>query len=75
MSFIDFRQASDSICREELYKALREMKIPGKLIRLVRIIMENTKAQVKIGNKLSEVFTFNAGMTNSTLQSGSTSSC
>jgi hypothetical protein len=37
------------------------MKIPGKLIRLVRVNMANTKARIKIGNKLSEVFTFNAG--------------
>jgi sorting nexin-29 len=62
MLFVDFRQAFDSICREELCKALKEMKIPGKLIRLVRMIMENTKARIKIGNKLSEVFTFNAGV-------------
>jgi sorting nexin-29 len=60
MLFIDFRQAFDSIWREELYQALKEMKIPGKLIRLVQMIMENTKARIKIGNKLSEVSTFNA---------------
>jgi sorting nexin-29 len=62
MLFIDFRQAFDSTCRAELYKGLKEMKIPGQLIRLVQMIMENTKAQIKIGNKLSEVFTFNAGV-------------
>jgi sorting nexin-29 len=49
MLFIDFRQAFDSICREELYKALKEMKILGKLIRLVQMIMENTKARIRMG--------------------------
>lgn len=62
MLFIDFKQAFDSLCRNELYKALKEMNVPGKLIRMVRMTMENTKARVKIGNMLSNAFTFNTGV-------------
>jgi len=37
-------------------------KIPHKLIRLVKITMENTTARVKVTNKLSNSFTFNASV-------------
>jgi hypothetical protein len=62
MIFIDFKQAFDSLCRDELYKALKEMNVPEKLIRLVKMTMENNKVRVKIENKLSNAFTFNAGV-------------
>jgi hypothetical protein len=38
------------------------MKIPDKLIRLTRITMYSTQAKVKIDNKLSAKFEFNAGL-------------
>ena len=37
-------------------------KIPHKLIRLVKMTMKNTTARVKVTNKLSNSFTFNAGV-------------
>lgn len=62
MLFIDFKQAFDSVNRGKLYEAMRQMKIPKKLIRLIKMTMTNTAAKVKIDNKLSESFLFNRGV-------------
>jgi sorting nexin-29 len=40
---------------------MEDMKIPYKLLRLVKMTMKNTTARVKVTNKLSNSFTFNAG--------------
>jgi hypothetical protein len=62
MLFVDFKQAFDSIVRYKLYQVLVDMKIPPKLIRLVKMTMKNTIARVKVTNKPSNNFTFNAGV-------------
>ena len=62
MLFVDFKQAFDSIDRYKLYQVMEDMKIPHKLIRLVRMTMKNTTARVRVTNKLSNSFTFNAGV-------------
>jgi sorting nexin-29 len=41
---------------------MNKMGIPHKIIRMVEITMNLTKAKVKIGNKLSETFEFSAGV-------------
>jgi hypothetical protein len=46
----------------KLYQVMEDMKIPYKLIRLVQMTMKNTTARVKVTNKLSNSFTFNAGV-------------
>jgi hypothetical protein len=38
------------------------MKIPEKLMRLIRMAMNTTQAKVKIDNKLSAKFVFNTGV-------------
>ena len=62
MLFVDFKQAFDSIDRYKLYQVMEDMKIPHKLIRLVRMTMKNTTARVRVTNKLSNSSTFNAGV-------------
>ena len=62
MLFVDFKQAFDSIVRYKLYQVMEDMKIPHKLIRLVKMTIKNTTARVKVTNKLSNSFTFNAGV-------------
>jgi hypothetical protein len=62
MLFEDFKQAFDSINRKMLYEAMKWMKIPDKLIRLTRMTMNTTQAEVKIYNKLSAKFEFNIGV-------------
>jgi len=41
--FIDFKAAYDSITRQSLYAAMKEMNIPQKLIALVKATMNNTQ--------------------------------
>jgi hypothetical protein len=36
MLSVDFRKAFDSVNRERLYEAMKQMEIPDKLIRLTR---------------------------------------
>ena len=62
MLFVDFKQAFDSIDRYKLYQVMEDMKSPYKLIRLVKMTMKNTTARVKVTNKLSNSFIFNAGV-------------
>ena len=62
MLFVDFKQAFDSIDRYKLYEITEDLKIPYKLITLVKMTMNNSTASVKVTNKLSNSFTFNAGV-------------
>jgi hypothetical protein len=41
---------------------MKQMEIPDTLIRLTRLTMSTTQAQIKIDNKLSTKFEFNAGV-------------
>ena len=58
----NFKQAFDSIYRYKLYQVMEDMKIPYKLITMVRMTMKNNTAKVKVTNKLSNSFTFNTGV-------------
>jgi sorting nexin-29 len=62
MLFVDFKQAFDNVNRKKLIEAMNKMRIPHKVIRMVEMTMNNTKAKVKIGNKLSESFEFSLGV-------------
>jgi hypothetical protein len=60
--FIDFKIAYDKINRNHLYKAVLELGIPPKPVRLTQATMESTTAKVKIQNKLSESFHIRNGL-------------
>lgn len=60
--FIDFKQAYDSIARNELYKAMEDLKVPHKLIRLIRMTMEQTKGSVRINGNVSDEFKIENGL-------------
>jgi hypothetical protein len=59
---VEFKRAFDSIDKYRLYQVMKDMKIPHKLIRLVKMTMKNTTARVKGTNKLSNSFTFYSGV-------------
>jgi sorting nexin-29 len=50
--FIHFKSAYDTVDREKLYEAMKQLKIPDKLIRLVKVSMTDTRNRVKIQDDL-----------------------
>jgi hypothetical protein len=54
--FIDFKKAYDSIKREVLYNILLEFGIPKKLVRLIKMCLNETYSKVYIGKLLSDKF-------------------
>lgn len=59
--FIDFKQAYDSIIRDELYTAMNQLGIPKRLILLCQMTLADTKSAIRVANKASEPFTTTQG--------------
>ncbi|KAJ4438997.1 hypothetical protein ANN_14952 [Periplaneta americana] len=51
-----------SINRAELYKAMVELNIPKKLMRLVKTCMDDSQCQIKIQSELSDLFQTTKGL-------------
>jgi hypothetical protein len=47
--FIYFKQAYDSVSREILYNILIEFGVPMKLVRLIKVSLNETYSKVRIG--------------------------
>ena len=59
--FIDFKQAYDSIIRDELYTAMNQLGIPKRLILLCQMTLADTKSAVRMGTNASQPFTTTKG--------------
>jgi hypothetical protein len=53
---IDFRKAHDLVRREVLYNILFEFGIPRKLVRLIKMCLNETYSKIRIGKHLSGAF-------------------
>jgi hypothetical protein len=51
---VDFKKAYDSVRREVLYNILIEFGIPMKLVRLIKMCLNETYSKVRIGKHLSD---------------------
>jgi hypothetical protein len=60
--FIDFKKAYDSVKREVLYSILFEFGIPKKLVRLIKMCINETYSKVCIGKLLSAKFPIQNGL-------------
>jgi hypothetical protein len=60
--FIDFKKAYDSVKREVLYNIMLEFGIPKKLIRLIKICLNETYSKVRVGKLLSDTFSIQNGL-------------
>jgi sorting nexin-29 len=53
--FIDFKKAYDSFRREVLYNSLIEFCMPMKLVRLIKMCLNETYSRVRVGKHLSDI--------------------
>ena len=60
--FIDFKEASDSVRKEVLYKILIEFGIPMKLVRLIKMCLNEMYSRVWVGKNLSDMFPIRNGL-------------
>jgi hypothetical protein len=60
--FIDFKKAYDSLRREELYSILIEFGVPMKLVRLIKMCLNETHSKVCIGKHWSDNFPIQNGL-------------
>jgi hypothetical protein len=60
--FIDFKQAYDSFNRERLWTVLVSMEIPGKLVALCRMSIQNSQCGVGVENEISKIFKVDSGV-------------
>jgi hypothetical protein len=56
--FIDFKKTSDSV----LYNILLEFGIPMKLLRLIKMCLNETYSRVLVGKHLSDMFPIKNGL-------------
>jgi hypothetical protein len=60
--FTDFEKAYDSLRREVLYNILIEFGIPMKLVKLIKMCLNETRSKVCIGKNLADAFSIQSGM-------------
>jgi hypothetical protein len=54
--FIGFKKAYDSIRRDVLYNHIFELGISMKLVRLIKMCLNETFSRVRVGKHLSDMF-------------------
>jgi hypothetical protein len=60
--FIDFKKAHNSIKREALYNILVEFGIPKKLVRLIKMYLNEIYSKIRTGKPLSDKFPIQKGL-------------
>jgi len=60
--FIDFKKAYDSVRMEVIYNILIEFGIPMKLVRLIKMCLNETYNRVRVGKNLFNMFPIRNGL-------------
>jgi len=60
--FIDLKKAYDSVRREVLYNILSEYSIPMKLVRQIKMCLNETCSRVWVGKNLPDMFPIRNGL-------------
>jgi hypothetical protein len=67
--FVDFKKAYDSVRREVLYSILIEFGVPMKLVRLIKMCLNEMCSEVRLGTHLSDSFPVQNGLKQDALSS------
>lgn len=62
MVFVDYKQAYDSINREELWNTLTYFGIPKKYVNMVKLCSNKTECKVKFLGEFSSAFEVKSGL-------------
>jgi len=60
--FIDFKKTSDLVRREVLYTTVAEFGIPMKLVRLIKMCLNEMCSRIRVGKNLSDMFSIRNGL-------------
>ena len=60
--FIDFKKVYDLVRRVVLYNILNEFGIPMKLVKLIKMFLNETYSRVQVGKHLSDMFPMRNGL-------------
>jgi hypothetical protein len=60
--FINYTHAFDSVMRNKITECRFQYHIPVKLIRLIQLTLQKTRAKVKVNNKFTEAFQVEYGV-------------
>ncbi|KAI8502642.1 hypothetical protein Bbelb_193440 [Branchiostoma belcheri] len=61
-SYVDMKQAFDSVNRNALWLLLKALGVPAKLVHLLSLLYSNTSSRVKVNGLLSDSFVINSGV-------------
>ena len=60
--YIDFKKAYERVKREVLYNILIEFGIPMKVVRLIKVYLNESCNRVRVGKHVSDVFPIRRGL-------------
>ena len=60
--FLDFKKAYDSVRREVFYNILNGFGIPMKLVRLIKMCLNEIYSRVQVGKNLSDMLPIRNGL-------------
>ncbi|KAI8482551.1 hypothetical protein Bbelb_396990 [Branchiostoma belcheri] len=61
-AYVDLKQAFDSVDRQCLWKVLRILGVPSKLLDLLSLLHSDTTSCVRVNGQTSDPFTINSGV-------------
>ena len=61
-AFVDLEKAFDRVPRKVLWWALRKVGIPEWIVRVIQVMYQNARSQVRVNNLFSDVFDVQVGV-------------